>query len=125
NFIAGRAFGQRHRLAVDGAPLPVGQGFTPVNRIAKNVEGAAENLRPDRHPQWLSPMSGDGATGQSLGRGEGDAAYPVGVEMQSDLNDDLLAVTGMEKGVDLWEFAVKVDIHHRAAYSDDGSWMVV
>ena len=103
-------------LAVDGQIFRCVDGAFAVDRLADDVEHAAERRLADGHFHARAGVHGDTATLQPVGGKERDAAHRVVAELLHRLHDDA-ALTGvhLDGVVDLRQLSGReLHVHHRA-----------
>src|SRR5665647_3183495 len=108
------------RRAMDRPALHVGQRLAVVDRVADDVDKAAERLLAHRHRHGLAGVDDVGAAREAVGGVHGDGPHLVVAEVLLHLADDLFALAvavadpdleGVVNGRDLvWE----PDVDHRA-----------
>ena len=77
---------------MDG-PAFLGRHFAKaVQRVAKDVEQAAEGAAPDGDADGLALVDGLGATGQALRGAQGQTPHPAVAQVLLDLKHHLLAI---------------------------------
>ena len=95
-----------------------------VDRLADDVEDAAERLRADRHGDRAARVLHHRAAAQAVGGAHRDGAHPVVAEVRLRLEgEDAAVVPGhLERVVDLRQLVRReLDVDHRADDLDDGA----
>ena len=112
-------------LAWIGAVFRRGHRPAAVDRLAEQVEHAAERLHADGHLTGLPVSIGVGAAHEAVGRAEGDAADATAAEVLLDLADEIdpralgLGLDG-DRVVNLGQMsAVELDVERRPDDLDD------
>ena len=90
-----------------------------IDGPAEDVEHPRQDAAADRGHQRAAGVLDDHAAGQPLGRGQGDAAHPVPIELGQDLDGDLVGRAGPQQGGDGRQGIGKADIDNGAMDRDD------
>src|SRR5690606_21420141 len=90
----GGEVGELRRLAVDGAVVGGVDGAAVVDRLAEEVEDAAERLLADGDAEGAAGVGDLGAAAEAVGGAEGDGANLPAAKVAGDLagEGDLVAI---------------------------------
>src|SRR5690606_18770535 len=66
---------KRHGRPVKRTPVPAGERFAAVERVAEHIDDAPEQALTDRHLQRPARIDDRGATSKPRSRGQRNAAY--------------------------------------------------
>ena len=84
-----RQIGDRRRIAVDRPALRRVDRATVVDRLASEIEDAAEGFLADRHGERSAGVDAGAAADHAVGAAEGDAAHLAAAEMLLDFPDEV------------------------------------
>ena len=81
--------GDRRWIAVDRPALRRVHRAAVVDRLAGEIEDAAERLLADRHGEWGAGVDAGAATDHAVGAAEGDTTHLAAAEMLLHFPDDV------------------------------------
>ncbi len=123
--VVGRLVDEQRRLGVDRGELGRADGAALVNGLTDDVHDAAERFRADRHLDLGAGVGHFGAAHQTLGGVHGDGADHILAKVLRDLeNEALVAVAGLERGENLRQFGVELNVDNGADHLGDAADVV-
>ncbi len=121
----GRLIDERGRLRVDRHGVGVADRAALVDRLADDVEDAAERHRADGDADLRAGVADLLAAGEALGRVHRDRADGVLAEVLRDFEDEAVAVVvGLERREDRRELVVEAHVDDRADHLADAADVV-
>ena len=107
---------ERHRLAVNRAPLTPRNGFAVVDRFAENVEYPAQQSFADGHRQGLACVDNPGALSQTPGGCQGDSPHGFRIQMRNHLDQHVLVFSGFKDMINFRQMLRETGVDDAAAH---------